>query len=391
MRTLLPTTLAALLGTTALADAPRVAVDIAPVHSIVAAVMEGVGTPDLIVSPGASPHGYSMRPSEARALDAADLVVWVGHGLTPWLEGPVDTLGSEAEHIELMDLPATLRMDIREGATFAAHDHGHGEEAHDDHDHDKHDHEEAGHDDHDHEEHAHDDHDHEEHAHDDHGHDEDKHDDHGHEEASHDEHAHDEHDHEEHAHEEDKHDDHGHDEASHDDHGHAHADGIDPHAWLDPQNAVIWAAAIAEELGHLDPDNAQVYADNAAAFKSEINSLTEEVQQELQPVAGKPFIVFHDAYQYFETRFGIAAVGAISASDAEDPSPRRIAELREEVESLDAVCALTEPQFNPGIVNALGDVNLGEVDPLGVSIETGPDLYATLIRNMATSLSACLK
>ncbi|WP_299209337.1 zinc ABC transporter substrate-binding protein [uncultured Tateyamaria sp.] len=369
MRTLLPTTLAVLLGTTALADAPRVAVDIAPVHSIVAAVMEGVGTPDLIVPTGASPHDHSLRPSEARALDEAELIVWVGHGLTPWLEGPLDSLGEGAEKIELLKLPATRLMELREGATFAAHDHGHGEEEHDDHDHEDHD--------------------------------DDKHDDHGDEHASHDEHAdHDEHAHDDHAHEDEhahsehKHDDHeeaSHDEAGHDGHGHAHADGVDPHAWLDPQNAVIWAAAIAEELGHLDPDNAQAYANNAAAFGSEIKALTAELEQELQPVSDKPFIVFHDAYQYFEARFGVAAVGAVSASDAEDPSPRRLAELREEIEALDAVCALTEPQFNPGIINALGDVRVGEIDPIGVSVEPGPDLYATLVRNMATSLAACLK
>lgn len=337
MRTFLPTTLAALLGTTALADAPRVAVDIAPVHSIVAAVMEGVGTPDLIVAPGASPHGYSMRPSEARALDEADLVVWMGHGLTPWIEGPIDSLAGDAEKIELLELDATLRLDIREGATFAAHDHDHGSDGHDDHGE-----EEAGDDDH------------------------------GHEEAGHDEHDH---------------DDHGHEEAGHDDH--AHEDGVDPHAWLDPKNAIAWAAAIADELAHLDPENAQVYADNAAKFQYEINDLIEDIDASMHAIENLPFVVFHDAYLYFETRFGLSAVGAISASDAEDPSPRRLAGLREEIAELGAVCALTEPQFNSGIVNALGDVKTAEIDPLGVSIAPGPDHYATVIRNMAASLEAC--
>ncbi|WP_299555127.1 zinc ABC transporter substrate-binding protein [uncultured Tateyamaria sp.] len=356
MRILFPATLVALLGTTALAEAPRVAVDIAPVHSIVAAVMEGVGTPDLIVPAGASPHDHSLRPSKARALDQANLIVWMGHGLTPWLEGPIDNLGSGAEQIELLGLPATLRLDLREGASFAAHDHGHGEEAHEEHDHDTHDHEEAGHDAH--------------------GHEDDKHDDHGHDEAEHGEEGH---------------DDHADEENTHDDHGHAHADGVDPHAWLDPQNAVIWAAVIAEELGHIDPENAQTYTDNAVNFESEIDALIADVEQDIQPIADRSFIVFHDAYQYFEARFGIAAVGAVSASDAEDPSPRRLAELREEITALDAVCALTEPQFNPGIVNALGDVRSSEIDPIGVSVVPGPDLYSTVIRNMATSLKTCLE
>ncbi|MEM8654964.1 MAG: zinc ABC transporter substrate-binding protein [Pseudomonadota bacterium] len=377
MRTLLPSTLVALLGSTALADAPRVVVDIAPVHSIVAAVMDGVGAPDLLIPAGASPHGYSLRPSEAQALSDADLVVWVGEGLSPWLEGPIETLAEKAHHVSLLGLPDTILLDIREGATFAAHDHDHGDHAHADKahdDHEGHDHKEAGHDDHD-----HDDHDHDEHAHDEHAHDA-----HGDKEAGHDDHGHEDHDHDHAAHDD------THEEAGHDDHGHAHADGIDPHAWLDPRNAVIWAAALAEELAELDPGNAQAYADNAATFESNINAMIGDIEVKLTSVTSRDFVVFHDAYQYFETRFGLTAAGAISASDAEDPSPKRVAELREEIEQLGAVCALTEPQFNPGILNALGDVRLGEIDPLGVAFEPGKDLYANVIRGMADSLTGCL-
>jgi zinc transport system substrate-binding protein len=77
-----------------MADVPRVAVDIAPVHSLVARVMEGVGTPDLILPPGASPHEYSLRPSEAAALQEADIVFWMGEDLTPWMEDAVETLAA---------------------------------------------------------------------------------------------------------------------------------------------------------------------------------------------------------------------------------------------------------------------------------------------------------
>ena len=110
------------------ADVPRVAVDIAPLHSIVASVMGSLGTPDLVVPPGASPHGYSMRPSEARALDRADVIVWVGPTLTPWLEGPVETLGAGAASISVLNVQGTFLLDIREGENFAAHDHDHGHE-----------------------------------------------------------------------------------------------------------------------------------------------------------------------------------------------------------------------------------------------------------------------
>lgn len=349
-------------STAASADSPRVAVDIAPVHSIVAAVMEGVGTPDLIVPPGASPHDHSLRPSEARALDQADVIVWMGHSLTPWLEGPIDTLGAGADKIELMDLPETIRLEIREGAAFGAHDHDHGHA--------------DGHTDED--DHAN------EHA-DDHG--DDHADDHGHDHA--DEHG-DEH--------RDEHgDDHADDHANEhkDDHADAahkgHTDDIDPHAWLDPHNAVIWAGEIAHHLSEIDPENGPKYVSNAESFEMRINGLVSDIELELSSVSDRPFVVFHDAYQYFEARFGIAAVGAVSASDAQDPSPRRVAELRDEIAEYNAACALTEPQFNPGIISALGDVKSEEIDPIGTTVTPGPDLYATVIRSMSASLAACLE
>ncbi|MEL7167407.1 MAG: zinc ABC transporter substrate-binding protein [Pseudomonadota bacterium] len=383
------------------AEVPKVAVDIAPVHSIVAAVMDGVGTPDLIVAPGASPHGYSMRPSEARALDQADVVVWIGAGLTPWLDGPIDALSDGATVLTLLETEGTETRPYREGATFEAghegHDHGdhddHGHEdvaAKDDHDHDHdHDHEDvaAKDDDHDH------DHDHEEVAVkvDDHDHDHE----HGEEkQAVKDDHDHD-HDHEEVAAKDDHDHDHGHEEVAakddHDDHhDHDHAGGADPHAWLDPHNAEHWAGVIAAQLAAIDPENADLYAANAAKFGEAVEAAEADVAASLASVQDKPFVVFHDAYQYFEGHFGVAAVGAISESDASSPSAARVAEVRDTVADLGAVCALTEPQFNPGIADAIGAAKLGEIDPLGATLEPGPALYPTLLRAMGESLAECL-
>jgi zinc transport system substrate-binding protein len=132
------------------AEVPKVATDITPVHSLVARVMQGVGEPALIVAPGATPHGYSMRPSEATALEGADIVVWIGPELTPWLEDAIGTLAGDAHSLALLDAPGTRTLPFRQGATFEAHDHGHDDD-HDDHDHDDHDdHDEHGHEDHDH-------------------------------------------------------------------------------------------------------------------------------------------------------------------------------------------------------------------------------------------------
>lgn len=327
----------------AVAEVPSVAVDIAPVHSLVSRVMEGVGTPDLIVQPGASPHGYSLRPSDAGALQRADVVFWIGEELSPRMKDSIDSLASAARSVELMEIEGTTRRDFREGATFEEHSHDHA-----DHDHD--------------------------HAHDDHSHD-----------HSHD-HTHHDHDHDDHGH---GHHDHDHAHHSHD---HAH-DGQDPHAWLDPENARVWLDAIAANLANLDPENADTYRANAAEGREELESLIGEVDAELDSFRGANFIVFHDAYQYFENRFGIPAAGSIRLGDASDPSPARIANIREKVAELEISCVFSEPQFNPGMVEAVfqgTEATVGVLDPLGSDLSLGPDLYPQLLRNLTANLTSCL-
>jgi len=340
------------LTSAALADAPSVAVDIPPVHSLVAKVMEGVGTPDLIVQQGASPHGYSLRPAEAEALQKADVVFWVGEALEPWLERSIDSLATDAKSVELMESEGTTELEFREGATFEKHSHDHGDHDHEAEDHD-HEHEHEADADHD------EDHDHDHEAGEDHDHD--------HEAEA-------DHDHEEHA------------EHDHDHHGH------DPHAWLDPENARAWLDVIAADLSALDPENADTYAANAAAGKAELESLIGEIETELEGADGN-FIVFHDAYHYFENRFGISAAGSIRLGDASDPSPARIEEIRNKVAELKISCVYTEPQFNPGLVETVfegTDAKVGVLDPLGSDLTPGPDLYPQLLRNLATNLASCI-
>ena len=113
----------AMMGGVAIADTPKVAADIGPVHSLVSRVMQGIGTPDLVVQAGASPHGYSLRPSEAKALQEAQMVFWMGEGLSPWMEGALDTLSSNATIITLLERDETILMEFREGALFEEHDH----------------------------------------------------------------------------------------------------------------------------------------------------------------------------------------------------------------------------------------------------------------------------
>jgi len=308
--------------------------------------MDGVGAPDLIVPPGASPHEYNLRPSEATALQDADLVFWIGEDLTPWMADAMGTLAADARVRALLEAEDVTRLEFRESALFEAH--AHGDEGHDAH--------AEGHD-HDHEEHAEGDpHDHKAHAEDE------------------------DHDHQEHA------------EGDGHDHGHAHGDH-DPHAWLSPENAATWLNVIAADLSSADPDNAGAYFANAAAARSELETLRAEIEGILDPVRGGRFVVFHDAYQYFEAAFDFPASGAISLSDATDPSPARIAEIQTRVRDEEIACVLAEPQFDPGIVETVMDgteARTAVLDPLGSDLEPGQDLYPQMLRNLATSLAGCL-
>jgi len=316
-----------MIGSVAMSDTPKVAADISPVHSLVSRVMLGVGTPDLIVQAGASPHSYTLRPSEAKALQDAQMVFWIGESLSPWMEGALDTLSSDATIITLLERDETILMEFREGALFEEHDHD----------------------------------DHSDEKHDDHG--DEKHDDHS----------------------DEKHDDHG----DHEDH-----DSHDPHAWLSPDNARIWLNLIASQLSIVNPENAGTYFANAAAARSEIEALKTEVNSLLEPVRGKKFVVFHDAYQYFEKAFDLSASGAISLGDASKPSPARIAEIQGRIQEESIDCVLSEPQFNKGLVATVmagSKAKTSVIDPLGVGLKPGPDLYSELIRNMTKTLVDCFE
>ena len=314
---------ATLLGSSAIADVPNVSVDIAPLHSLVASVMNGVGVPSLIIPPGSSPHDHQLRPSEAKAMQDANIVFWMGEELTPWMENAVKTLSSNASVTTFLENDKTSLLEFREGALFEAHDH---------------------------------------------------------EDEQHDDEEHDDHDDEEH----DDHDDEEHDEQGHGSH--------DPHAWLSPNNAKAWLDVIAAQLSSYDTENAGVYFTNAASAKSEIEMMIAEINLALDPIRGGKFIVFHDAYQYFENDFDFQASGAISIGDASDPSPARIAKIQKRIRDEEINCVLAEPQFKANLVQTVmegSQANTNVIDPLGAGLKPGILLYNKLIKNMAQSLADC--
>ncbi|KQS79276.1 zinc transporter [Rhizobium sp. Leaf384] len=305
---------------TAHAQTPDVVVSIKPIHSLVAAIMQGVGEPALIVEGAASPHTYNMKPSNAAALQNAKIVFWMGEGMEHFLTKPLETLGSKATIVALEDAPGVEKLPQREGGPFEADDDGDEAEAAPA--------EAAG----------------------------------------------------------------GH--AATDADAHAHDDGeFDMHSWLDPRNAKAMAAEIETVLSKTDPDHAAAYRANRETLDARIDALDRAIAATVAPVKDRPFVVFHDAYQYFEKRYGVAIAGSITVSPETAPGAQRLKEIHAKIETLGATCVFAEPQFEPKLVNVVlegTNAKSGTLDPEAGTLTAGPDLYFQLMNGIAQSLASCL-
>lgn len=178
----------------------------------------------------------------------------------------------------------------------------------------------------------------------------------------------------------------------HDNHE-GHADQIDPHLWLSPENAAIFSAAITDRLITIDPGNQRIYKKNRDALLRRLTELEQEMSRRLTPVQQGKYIVFHDAYQYFEKSFGLNPVAALAIDPDRRPGARRLSELRQVIRDHSVTCVFTEPQFEPRLIKILiegTDVRIGSLDPLGADIPAGPDLYFSLMEQMAASVENCL-
>ncbi len=290
--------------------APDVVASIKPLHSLVAGVMDGVAEPGLLIDGAGSPHAYSLRPSQARALEQADVIFWIGHELETFLEKPIETLGADAQAVSMAESDGIELLPYREGDEFGGHDHD----------------------------------------------------------------------------VEDKH------AASGRGHAHEH-EAMDMHIWLDPENAKAMVETIRLALTDADPANAERYDANAAALAEKLERLTAELETELAPVKDRPFVVFHDGYHYFENRFGMKAAGAITVNPEVAPGAERLSEIRDRLQGLRAACVFAEPQFEPKLVSVVIEgtgARSAVLDPLGASIDAGPELYFDLMRQMGESFRDCL-
>jgi zinc transport system substrate-binding protein len=277
----------------------KVVVSIKPIHALVALVMQGEGTPGLIVSGSNSPHTYALKPSDAKALQEAQVIFWVGPELEAFLQKPLEALAQNAKTVALLDADGIQSLAVREGTGFDI--------------------DQAG------------------------------------------------------------------------DHIRGARDG---HIWLDPENAKAMLRAIADTLSAADRLNAVTYQDNVKAASASIDRLTTEIAAQVAPIKGRGFIVFHDAYHYFENRFGLQASGAISINPENPPGAESITALRQRIDDGKVRCVFTEPQFDNKLVAVIlegSNAKSATLDPEGAALEPGPALYESVMRDITRSLVQCLR
>lgn len=273
------------------AAAPQIVVSIKPIHALVAAVSDGVTMPMLLMKGAASPHDFTLRPSDARRLSQADIVIWVGESLEAPLAKATATLAGNATVVTLIGRPEMALLPRRSGARKL------------------------------------------------------------------------------------------------------NAGNADPHLWLDPDNAVAIVTVVEAVLAGRDPDNATTYAANVSRLRGDLAALAAELSASLAPVRQTPFAVFHDAFQYFERRFGLNAVGAVTLDPERPPGARRLAEIRATIRETGARCVFAEPQFRPDLVSIViegTDARVAVLDPLGADLPAGAAAYFALMRGLAAALVACL-
>ncbi|MCU7921726.1 MAG: zinc ABC transporter substrate-binding protein [Candidatus Thiodiazotropha sp. (ex Dulcina madagascariensis)] len=287
---------------------PKVVVSIKPIHSLVAGLMRNLAEPELLIDSNQSPHNLSLRPSNVRALNEADLIVWIGAGLEPSLARLVDYHKRDTEAISLMDTPGLTHLPIRAGNEWEPHRHmpPHPEGK-------------AG--------------------------------------------------------------------------SASGRQSWDSHIWLSPDNAQLIVQHLTQTLIRLDPAHSDQYRQNRQTLLNRLQALDTDLTAMIAAVRETPYIVFHDAYHYFERHYRLNAVGSVSISPERLSGARHIHELRQKILSFNARCVFTEPQFEPKLAHTLVEgtqARIGQLDPLGNDLPSGPDAYFMLLQHLARNLVECL-
>ena len=279
----------------------NVLTSIKPLQLIAAAVQDGVGQPDVLLPPGATPHNYALRPSDVRRVQSADLLYWIG----PDLEGfmPRVIKSRTLPTVAVQTLPG---LKLRH---FAEDSHSHEE-----------------------------------------------------------------------------------DTAEHD---HDHRPGtLDAHLWLAPANARVIAAKMAADLSAKDSANAAKYQSNLKAFNKRLDALDARLKARLAAIADKPFFVFHEGYDYFESSYGLKHAGVFSVASEVQPGAQHVAAMRKRLQEVGKTCVFSDPPLRPRLAETLTaglPAKLAELDALGGYTPATAQGYEQLLEKLGNDLAGCLE
>ncbi|EJD6489181.1 TPA: zinc ABC transporter substrate-binding protein ZnuA [Citrobacter koseri] len=291
-------------GATQAANAAVVA-SLKPLGFIASAIADGVTDTQVLLPDGASEHDYSLRPSDVKRLQGADLVVWIGPEMEAFMEKSVKNIpdGKQVTIAQLADVKPLLMKGADDD-----HDHGH-----------------------------------------------------------------------EHGEKGDAH--------------HHHGD-YNMHLWLSPEIARASAVAIHEKLVELMPQSRAKLDANLKDFEAQLAATDKQVGNELAPLKGKGYFVFHDAYGYYEKHYGLTPLGHFTVNPEIQPGAQRLHEIRTQLVEQKATCVFAEPQFRPAVVEAVArgtSVRMGTLDPLGTNIKLGKTSYSAFLNQLANQYASCLK
>ena len=299
---------AALWGSATQSANAAVVASLKPLGFIASAIADGVTDTQVLLPDGASEHDYSLRPSDVKRLQGADLVVWIGPEMEAFMEKSVKNIPN-AKQVTIAQLNDVKPL-LMKGADDDDDDHGHND---------------AG---------------------------------------------------------SEKSDEH-----------HHHGD-YNMHLWLSPEIARASAVAIHEKLVELMPQSRAKLDANLKDFEAQLASTEKQVGNELAPLKGKGYFVFHDAYGYFEKQFGLTPLGHFTVNPEIQPGAQRLHEIRTQLVEQKATCVFAEPQFRPAVVESVArgtSVRMGTLDPLGTNIKLGKTSYSEFLSQLANQYASCLK
>jgi len=266
---------------------------IRPLHSLLSNLMQGVGTPVLLLDSNQSPHHYSLRPSQRRSLAHSDLIFWIGEGLESFMPRVLNSIPKNIKVIELIDSKSLTLLAPR--SDHNTHGHGHGHDQH------------------------------------------------------------------------------------------------DPHIWLSIDNAVTIARVMTDALSQFDPARQNIYYTNLKKLVTKLEQTKKKLQSSFKKTNFN-YLVYHDAFQYFEQLIKLKPLAAISTDEEHAPGIRHLSEVNQLIAKNKINCLIYNTPTEPAIARTLvAQKNIKKIyiEPLGQALQSGPDLYFDLIQSLSAGYQQC--